>query len=280
MITRDLDNIHSSCATHRQKKFSVHRPYTPPYRLISQHPFATPPPSKTSSSCTSNTLHPHLIPHYATTSPIFHSPPPSIITHTAASLPIAQNPPIQNPITNKYKSRSPASLQTPTPPTKSAQSQERLLTPQHHSARPLPPSRTRAPATSNSSSTASPGPPTTLDILQRIPPTPPSPTPAGHLGPSSPLNPTPTIQLVRSQNTHYPRTHLARSDFHRVALKPGARGLVIALRDASGGGMRVFLCLGRGGDGESAYLSSLGGGGGSSGVATNTILEDAWAGGE
>lgn len=187
MITRKLDNICSCCATHRQKKFSVHRPYTAPHRLILPHPFATPPPSKTSSSCTSNTLHPYLIAHYATTSPICHSPPPSIITHTAASLPIAQNPPIQNPITNKYKTRSPASAQTPHPPTKSAQSQERLLTPQHHSARPLSPPRTRAPATETDLETASPGPPTILDILQRIPP----PPPAGHLGPSSLLPPTP-----------------------------------------------------------------------------------------
>ncbi len=151
MITRKLDNICSCCATHRQKKFSVHRPYTPPYRLITQHPFATPPPSKTSSSCTSNTLHPHLIAHYATTSPIFHSPPPSIIAHTAASLPIAQNPPIQNPITNIYKPHFPASAQTPHPPTNTRTPKTRVTpashspTPQRETSPPIPNTPRRQP---------------------------------------------------------------------------------------------------------------------------------------
>lgn len=215
MITGKLDNICSCCATHRQKKFSVHRPYTAPHRLILPHPFATPPPSKTSSSCTSNTLHPHLIAHYATTSPIFHSPPPSIITHTAASLPIAQNPPIQNPITNKYKTRSPASAQTPHPPTKSAQSQEAS-----HPSFPL---------SSNTARDLSPHPeparrqprPISKQLRLDLPRSwiscnaSPLPRQQDISAPASPLNPTPTIQLVRSQNIHYPRTHLARSDFHR-----------------------------------------------------------------
>lgn len=224
MITRKLDNICSCCATHRQKKFSVHRPYTPPYRLISQHPFATPPPSKTSSSCTSNTLHPHLIPHYATTSPIFHSPPPSIIAHTAASLPIAQNPPIQNPITNIYKPHFPASAQTPHPPTKYAHSQNASnsgFSLSNTTARDLSPHPEHpAPATSNSSSTASPGPPTILDILQRIPPLPPS----RQQDISAPARcylqrlRKPTIQLVRSQISIYFRNILPQHWHNRTSI--------------------------------------------------------------
>jgi len=94
MITRHLDNTCSSRTAYKQTKFSVHRPYTAPHRLISQHPFATPPPSKTSSSssCTLNTLHPHLIPHYATTNTISRSPPPDIIAHTARTTPHSREP--------------------------------------------------------------------------------------------------------------------------------------------------------------------------------------------
>lgn len=113
MITRHLDN---TCSSRPAYKFSVHRPHTAPHRLIFPHPFATPPSSKTSSSCTlntpSHTALRHKQPHLPLTTPQHHSPhhphpSPQLRTHpskTPSPTPInplpslRTNPPSPNQI--------------------------------------------------------------------------------------------------------------------------------------------------------------------------------------